>query len=380
MIEYVKIENFKSIKSKKFKLKNLNILLGLNGQGKSSFIQTLLMLRQSIDLKRGRLNLNGGYENLVNIGTTKDARYQYSKKDENLAISLKFSQNEPYNMVFDYEIESDVFDQMNKIDYELNLNEALFSDSFQYLKADRKEPRSVHPKNFSAVVRRRNLGIYGEYTAHFIETYYDSNVEFENLIHPNSISHDTILDTQIVNKTLINQINLWLSEISPDINVRTTNISQDEIRLEYEFRQPNFGATNKFKPENVGFGISYVLPVITALLSAKPGQLLIIENPESHIHPKGQAKLGQLISLVAENDVQIIIETHSDHILNGIRVGVKQSYSLKDRTVLFFFKKEVLENEQYSKITDIYIDKNGTLSDYPEYLLDEWSNQLIKLI
>lgn len=379
MIEYIHIQNFKSIKHKKFNLKNLNVLLGLNGQGKSSFIQTLLMLRQSIDLKRGILKLNS-YEKLVNIGTTKDARYQYSKKDENLSINLKFSDNQPYEMIFDYEIESDIFHQINQPKNELNIDESLFSDNFQYLKANRTEPKSIHPKNYSSVVRRRNLGITGEYTAHFIETYYDTNIEFSNLIHPKSVSHDTVLGTNITNKTLINQINLWLSEISPDVSVRTTSISQDEVLLEYQFKQPNFGTTNRFKPENVGFGISYVLPVITALLSAKKGQLIVIENPESHIHPKGQAELGKLISLVAQNDVQIVIETHSDHILNGIRVGVKESSDLKDKTVLFFFKKIVLENEQYSQVTDIHIDKNGTLSDYPEYLLDEWSNQLIKLI
>ncbi|HNI98216.1 MAG TPA: DUF3696 domain-containing protein, partial [Leptospiraceae bacterium] len=138
--------------------------------------------------------------------------------------------------------------------------------------------------------------------------------------------------------------------------------------------------TNKFKPENVGFGISYALHVITALLSSKPEQLLIIENPESHLHPRGQAELGKLIALTAQNNVQIIIETHSDHILNGIRVAIKESAIHQDKVIAFYFKKVIKENEQYSKITDIYIDKNGTLSDYPEHLLDEWSNQLSRLL
>ena len=85
--------------------------------------------------------------------------------------------------------------------------------------------------------------------------------------------------------------------------------------------------------------------------------------------------------MVSKNDVQIIlIETHSDHILNGIRVGVKENPNMKNNCILFYFKKVVEEQEQYSVVTDIKIDKNGTLSDSPKNLLDEWSNQLSQLI
>lgn len=164
------------------------------------------------------------------------------------------------------------------------------------------------------------------------------------------------------------------------MNVKIDSISSDYVKLEYEFNQPTFGTTMPFKPENVGFGISYALHVVTALLSARSGGLVIIENPESHIHPRGQAELGKLISLVAQNDVQIIIETHSDHILNGIRVGVKETPTLKDKLILFYFSKIIEEQEQYTSVINIEVDKNGTLSDYPEYLLDEWSNQLSKLL
>jgi predicted ATPase len=87
-----------------------------------------------------------------------------------------------------------------------------------------------------------------------------------------------------------------------------------------------------------------------------------------------------LIAKVAMNDVQIIIETHSDHIINGIRVAIKEQQLNKDKVVLFYFEKIITNNEQYSKVTKIELDKNGTLSEYPENLLDEWSNQMSKLI
>jgi predicted ATPase len=387
MIQSLELKNFKSIKKKYFPLRNLNVLLGLNGQGKSSFIQSLLLLRQSDKLSQGELKLNGGENGLVNIGTTKDAQYQYSN-NEDLAITLQFKDTEPIQLNFEYKIDADVFQQkLNKnfygeIENEFipDSNQSLFNNNFQYLNAQRVEPKSLNITSYSSVVDSSNIGKYGQFTAHYIELRSNEPVLFDNILHKDSIVKDEFTGKEILNKTLINQVNLWLGEISPGVNVKTTKISSDFVLLEYVFKQPNYGNTNRFKPENVGFGISYALHVVVALLKAKPGELIIIENPESHIHPRGQVELGKLIALVAQNDVQIIIETHSDHILNGIRVGIKEQPELKDRSLLFYFKKVVSENEQYSDITNIEIDKNGELSEYPINLLDEWSNQLLKLL
>ena len=160
----------------------------------------------------------------------------------------------------------------------------------------------------------------------------------------------------------------------------TTKVSSEMVMLEFEYQQPIYGTTNRYKPENVGFGISYVLPVITMLLAAQKGQLLIIENPESHIHPRGQAELGKLIALAAANGVQIIVETHSDHLVNGIRVAVKEGLLAPPHAALFFFDKVITDAEQYTAVKDIFIDRNGELSDYPANMIDEWGNQLFKLI
>jgi predicted ATPase len=382
MIQSIEIKNFKSIKSKYFPLRNLNVVLGLNGQGKSSFIQSLLLLRQSEKLNEGILRLNGGDNGLTNLGTTKDARYQYSEQGENLSFELQFKGKKPYLMEFGYELDADIFKQISSITDEyikVNEQEALFSNKFQYLNAQRIEPKVSNAGSYSSVVEANDIGKYGQYTAHYIELRGNEEVIFDNVVHEKTETYE-VKGEKLINKTLINQINLWLGEISPGVNVRTTKVTAELILLEYVFKQPNFGNTNRFKPENVGFGISYALHVVTALLKAKQGDLVIIENPESHIHPKGQAKLGKLITLVAQNDVQIIIETHSDHIINGIRVGVKENPEMKDRTILFHFEKIVTESEQYSEIANIQIDNKGELSEYPENLLEEWSNQLLKLL
>lgn len=377
MINKIAIKNFKSIKDKSFPLRNLNVLLGLNGQGKSSFIQVLLMLRQSSDnLKKGFLNING---ELIKIGKAKDALYQFAKGD--LHFDIEFNNSQKLDYLFNYESDSDIFKvKETHTNPNLDSNEALFSNKFQYLNADRIEPKSLHSKSYSSVSMNRNLGIKGEYTVHFLELNGNDLIAFDNCLHPKSNIATNSKNEKLVDKRLIHQVNKWLSEISPEVNVITSDLTSDFVQLGFEYTQPTFGSTMTFKPENVGFGISYALHVVTALLSAQPGGIVIIENPESHIHPRGQAELGKLIALVAQNDVQLIIETHSDHIVNGIRVAIKEKPELKDKSILFYFEKVVTESEQYSQITNIEVDSKGELSEYPKNLLEEWSNQLLKLL
>lgn len=376
MINTINIKNFKSIKDYTFNLQNLNVLMGINGMGKSTFIQSLLMLKQSERLQFGEIQLNGYY---VNIGNTKDALYQYSKQ-ESLSINLDFTDGVSQDIKTNYLTEADLFTVPVPDFTDEFLKQTLFTNNFQYLNANRLAPTSVHSKSYSNVVTNNNVGNAGEFATHFIEVHGNDEIIFSNLLHKNSTSIDPVTNKELINKTLINQINLWMGEISPGINIRTTSIpNSDYVLLEYVYKQPNFGNTNRFKPNNVGFGISYVLPVVTAILSAKPNQLIIIENPESHIHPRGQAELGRLISLAALNDIQIVLETHSDHILNGIRVATKENNELTKRVSLFYFERVIAESEQYSKITPIRIDSAGELSEYPENLIDEWGNQLLKL-
>ncbi|MFT6963616.1 MAG: putative ATPase [Flammeovirgaceae bacterium] len=351
--------------------------------GKSSFIQNLLIFRQSRDLGNGRVDLKGSH---ISIGTTKDALYQYKSNDESFSTHIQFTDSSEIDLSFEYKVEADYFISRNleegfeaKVD-DIKRKKSLFNDNFQYLEAERQAPSELQSKSYSTVVNGNNVGNNGEFTAHYIETYGNESVQTKETIHKDSYIEDSTTGEKIVNKSLLNQINLWMREISPNISIHTTSVSSNHVKLEYDFIQRNLGFTNKFIPENVGFGITYVLPVVVSLLKAKAGDLLIIENPESHLHPRGQAEIGRLIALTAMSGVQVIIETHSDHLINGIRVAVKEKALDREKVVLFFSEKVFATNEQYSKFTDIEIDKNGELSQYPNNLLEEWSNQLFNLI
>src|SRR3989337_3200996 len=105
MIQAVELKNFKSIKRHRFPLRNLNVVLGLNGMGKSTFIQSLLLLKQSDNLNRGELKLNGQF---VEIGKGTDAFYQYSKED-GMIFDITFSDKQSERFDFVYEKEADYF-------------------------------------------------------------------------------------------------------------------------------------------------------------------------------------------------------------------------------------------------------------------------------
>ena len=83
-------------------------------------------------------------------------------------------------------------------------------------------------------------------------------------------------------------------------------------------------ATGFHSPVQTGFGLTQCLPIIVAALSADKGDIILIENPELHLHPAGQALMGQFIADVARAGIQVLLETHSDHVLNGVRRAVKE--------------------------------------------------------
>lgn len=365
MINEIHIKNFKSLKDIRIASKPLNLLMGLNGMGKSSLIQTLLLLHQSKLQQSGRLLLN---DKFLHVGKGKDAFYQFSQNDL-MEFELTFSNSTKAKWKFKYAPDSDFFDNVDTSPKNNIENESIFSNNFQYLNAERTGPREVYKTSPIKAVDEKQLGNFGEYTVHYLNVFGNNKLKESKLFHPKSKS-----------ETLTHQTDSWLGEISPGVKLNIREIpGTDNVILDFQFETGTI-YTNSFRPTNVGFGLSYVLPVVVALLTAQKNRMILIENPESHIHPRGQAELGKLIALAASAGAQLFVETHSDHILNGIRVAVKEGLIDKSDVGLFYFEKTTNNEEQYSKITSIQVDKNGELSDYPINFLDEWNNQLFNLM
>jgi len=365
MIKQIEIKNFKSIKKADVNVSNLNLLMGLNGMGKSSFIQTLLLLMQSDKLEERVIDLNGI---LAQIGQGRDALYQYAE-EEKIVFELTFDGQPKYSWKFGYQKDKEKLTAENGYTKDQMSFFRKKTSPFQYIPANRIGPMDIYEASSVVVSDKKQLGLLGEYAAYYINVFGQEKVVSPKLIHSKASSMN-----------LLSQINAWMKEISPGVSLNTKYVPEvNKVILDYQFDLLN-DKTNSFRPKNVGFGISYVLPIVLALLTAEEGKLIVIENPESHIHPRGQAELGKLISLAASIGAQLFIETHSDHILNGIRVAVKDNLVDKSKVNVMYFEKTTTEKEQFTKITQIKVDAKGELSEYPENMIDEWSNQLLNLL
>jgi predicted ATPase len=96
-------------------------------------------------------------------------------------------------------------------------------------------------------------------------------------------------------------------------------------------------------------------------LAAQPGDLLILENPENDLHPQAQSMLGQLMARVASEGVQVIVETHSDHIINGICLAIHKGQIKHELTKLYYFNRKDFDSA--SKVYNIEVKPNGRIDD-----------------
>jgi predicted ATPase len=367
MLEFIRIQRFKSLNDISFPLSSLNLFSGLNGMGKSSLIQTMLLLRQSFEnntlINKGLL-LKGDY---VNVGVGQDILTEHAEI-ETIEFILSWTNKQPLHFVFKYAGKSDLQPTLNdsiKIDPVIM---SLFNKNFQYLAADRISPKSIYEISDYYINDLNSIGNHGEYSVHYLAEYGLKPIAIKSLCHEKAASLN-----------LIENLDKWMSEISPGIRIHAELQSvMNSAFLSYAFEQGE-EMTADFKPQNVGFGLTFVLPVMIALLRSKANDMIIIENPEAHLHPGGQAILGKLCAIAAQNGVQLFIETHSDHFLNGVRVAVKENIVSNDRVKLFFLERSVTQPHSVTLVSP-EIDKDGRISVWPQGFFDEGDKQLEKLL
>ena len=370
MLRNLGLKNFKTFAELELPFGSLTLLSGLNGSGKSSVLQSLGLLRQSYEaenLSPGELELNGP---LVSIGTGRDALHQSFVEPE-IGIWCEFAtsgQVESLEWKARAEADADVllcdiFEQQPLLE-----RHNLFSRVFQFLRADRITPGVTFPMSQHAVVHNRSVGPRGEYTPHFLLKF-----GAELIVAPTlRLAFDD------AGASLLAQINAWMQHFSPGVRVEPVGVPMtDLVRLAYSFRGEKTSYGDPLRPTNVGFGLTHVLPILAACLSAEPGSLVIVENPEAQLHPLGQAAMGRLLALTAALGVQVVVETHSDHVLNGIRLAVKQGHLEPSRTRLHFFSRRPGEPGTYETPT---ISSDGRLSYWPTGFFDQWERSLDQLL
>ena len=381
MIAYYGVKNFKSLLHVGIKTTNLNVFMGLNSMGKSSIIQSMLVLRQSW------IQSNGGFTHtskmakdeclmlphiffkgaLVSLECAKDVFCQ-NAQDKKMDFYLYDSEKD-INLKLSYDYEDPAALLLNGgcvLKTGKLFLPSLFTRHVRYLSANHIGPQAIYDRQNADISRFNELGNSGELAPFYLADHGNDAIENKRFLHPKSKSEN-----------LSHVLDAWLSEISPGTRLLAEKIpGLDLIKMAFQFENKN-DYSDPYLPVNVGFGLSYVMPLILNVLISKPGDILIVENPESHLHPRGQAKMGRLLALAAQSDVQIFCETHSDHVLNGMRVAVKDGELEKDKICIFYSEKD---DESNTRITTIPVDAKGELECYPDGVLDEWGNLMARLI
>lgn len=370
MKKVLHIHNFKAFKDVYIELRPLTLLSGQNGSGKSTTLQAIALLQQSMDAN-GFSNLHGLLLNgeLVELGTGSDVLH-----DEHDDITISFTVNtEASGNYYIYETRysstSDVL-PMKTCYIKGDPIPGLYKTGFQYLRADRISPAVSYPKSHHTVSQRKFLGTRGEYTAHFLSLFRDEQVTESRRRHP----------TASTTHGLLSQVNAWLQEVSPGARVSTEEVPRtDLMRLEYTYGSTSgIRGSNPYRATNVGFGLTYVLPIIVACLASPKGSLIMLENPEAHLHPQGQIAIGGLIARAAATGAQVLLETHSDHVLNGIRIAVKEGIIPNTHVGLNFFRRTDASSQPLHAQPEV--SPTGRLSEWPDGFFDQWDKALDRIL
>lgn len=395
MIDRLTLHNFKAFQHAEIPLGPLTLLTGLNSSGKSSVLQAIAMLRQSYESgdlavsallpEASRAGLRGSVANqgfllngeLVGLGTGEDVLHEDFAEDEP-RIGLAVDEGPyHYGWTAEYEAEQNLLPLLDAKLPGTSEGErerptgpeavapAFFTAPFQYLRADRISPAEFYPRDHQVAIGRGFLGVRGEHTVNFLRHHRDEPVPSGPLRHPKAAS-DLLLD----------QAAAWMGDLCPGVDIQAEAIKgTDAVSLSYGF-QGTLGTTKRRRPGNVGFGLTYVLPIVVACLSARPGALILLENPEAHLHPQGQTQMAALAAAAAAQGAQVVMETHSDHVINGVRLAVKQGRLTPAQAVFHYFRGDGTGADFVTP----RIDADGMLDQWPSGFFDELENTLDQLI
>jgi predicted ATPase len=371
------IEGFKGLNNKTIQFRNLTVLAGSNSVGKSSTIQSLLLIRHTLEeYKRlgqniERIKINDPY--LLALGKTSDISTRDSGLTE-IVFTLNFEGNVNMKLTYPIPYTSEIYLEIKASDIELPNQDwgqaSIQQPNFHYLNAERVGPRPFYAMNIDLL----NVGYQGEFAISILAS---TNAKVKQVDRLKAFDTEKALlsfqGEQFVSasgmpfvtggaRTLDVETEKWMQFIIPGIEIDAQQIQNNNLA------SISYGGS---KPYNVGFGISYVLPIIVAGLIAEDGDMLIVENPEAHLHPLGQSRIGQFLAKIAAAGVQVVIETHSDYVIDGIRIAtLKEDNSLTtDDVVINFFSPNL--DTGLVDIEAIFLNKSADLKAYPPYFFDQ---------
>lgn len=226
---------------------------------------------------------------------------------------------------------------------------AVISNSINYLGPLRDEPRVLWA-NFSSDLSGLPVGIKGEYTAQLLRESH------------RKVTHCTV-EGKKVEQSISGAVSYWLDVLNLATSVRARSRGGLGVSMQVEI------GTSERNLTSVGVGVSQALPVIIAVLTARKGSIVMLEQPELHLHPATQSALADFL-LKARPDLSLMVETHSEALITRIRRRKAESDLTVDRVRILFVEKE----KGRSKFKELSLTKWGDLKWWPKGFLDDGSD------
>jgi predicted ATPase len=371
------LSSFKCFETLDLSLRPLTVLSGHNSGGKSSVIQALVLLAQTFRehewgpallLNGSELSIGsaadvlnqavGGRELELGIATeTQRVRWVFRTEDRRaLALTLR-------------QVSIDGVDrpiQSSNVRWLLPSADAESSDVVRtvrrtsWISAERSGPREILP--LLDPEQHARVGARGELAAGLLHWR-----ESDEVLGPLCISGEI--------KTLFHQVRSWMRQFFPGSDLKLTPVDgANAVTL----RMKSDAKAEFQRLQNLGFGLSQLFPILVAVLAAKPGDVLLVENPEVHLHPRAQQDVGFLLSQVASSGVQVVVETHSDHVLNGIRLATKKAQINPANVAVHFFMRSSVDGTP--KQMSPALDTEGRFSEWPAGFFDQYDAALSELL
>ncbi|MGL4449415.1 MAG: AAA family ATPase [Shewanella sp.] len=325
MLKQLEIENLKSLAHTKLQLAPLTLLTGANSSGKSTVIQALMLLskysqasnRYSMEELTRYLNVFADIRNKNN--NAKQINIVALDADNNLHSLIIQSDNQNCSKSLPYIYEPSFDNEMPE----------LF-----YLNANRIGAQEWVP------VSERKVGNLSEFIFSTFE-------KIKGQVLPEPLLKFS------GSKTIAYQVAKWLSLITGTQTELVSEKNGDQVKIAFNVKN----LETDVSPFNLGAGVSYVAKVIILCFMAKKGDLVFLENPEVQLHPKAQAELGTFLSFIANSGIQLIVETHCEHLINKVAYEVYEE-NIKSNQVVIHYK-----NDTNSNFVTILIDENGEFNN-----------------
>ena len=405
MITELSVQNFKSWKdTDRLQLAPLTGLFGANNSGKTSILQVLLMLKQTAEHPSPDWNeplYFGDSQSLVNLGSYDDVIYQHNK-DLSLNIAVSWKLPEKGTVMDEY--------QFDTLSLDFNLSQKGIG-SFSYKAGGQffeVKPFAASDKYEVTTPLSRDpveslFRCYGIHTTPLKpqRSFSCFREAFENLVaqirylgplreplphryiwegdHPKGVGKygehaiAALLSGRVQLRPIDEQIPKWLQRLELIDSYRLNPIS--ETAQEYEFLVKQYKDGPEVRLTDVGFGVSQVLPVLILCYSAPEGSILILEQPEAHLHPSAQSELGDvLVDVVKNRNVQIILESHSAFMLHRLQRRIAEEQISEKDTALYFCQI----NDGTSEIEQLDVDEYGNIRNWPQNFFGDDVGDLVE--